>query len=227
MSESRAEAHARQQLSRQVRLKAAGLCVQCGRPAAPSTRTEGKLSKYCAEHRDVNRERQKHRQKKYYYQNRQPELYIYKEAKSRCENPRNKNYKHYGGRGIQMRFSSFSEFFACLGPRPSPKHTVDRKNNDGHYEVGNVRWATWTEQRLNRRPTPRKTHCVRGHLLSGSNLYTKVLPKRGQVRRCRACNAINAAKLKARRHSGNEYRLFAICKSSKGNIDEHRQAGND
>jgi hypothetical protein len=60
-------------------------------------------------------------------------------------------WKDYGGRGIEFRFISIEQFFAELGPRASPAHSLDRKDNDGHYEPGNVRWATKTEQQLNRR----------------------------------------------------------------------------
>ncbi len=79
-------------------------------------------------------------------------------ARDRCHNLRNKGYKNYGGRGIEFRFKNFEEFFAELGPKPSTKHTVDRIDNNGHYEVGNVRWATWKEQAGNRRPPKRRPH---------------------------------------------------------------------
>lgn len=73
----------------------------------------------------------------------------------RCHNPRNKSYPYYGGRGIavceQWR-TSFAAFITDVGPRPSPRHTLDRIDNAGDYEPGNVRWATWKEQRANRRP---------------------------------------------------------------------------
>ena len=65
---------------------------------------------------------------------------------SRCNNPRTPGYHAYGGRGIQVRYSSFDEFFADLGPRPSITHSVDRIDTNGHYEVGNCRWATRIEQ---------------------------------------------------------------------------------
>lgn len=72
-------------------------------------------------------------------------------AKSRCGNPSNAAYRHYGGRGIRMCDewkSSFEEFFSCLGEKPSGK-TLDRINVNGHYEPGNCRWATASEQRNN------------------------------------------------------------------------------
>jgi len=74
------------------------------------------------------------------------ELAIFYSAKGRCSS----NHPRYGGRGIEFRFKSFAEFFAELGPRPSPEHSIDRLDNDGHYEPGNVRWATRKEQARNK-----------------------------------------------------------------------------
>jgi hypothetical protein len=80
------------------------------------------------------------------------ELSAYYEAKYRCTNPKHKAYPYYGGRGIEFRFANIEEFLHEVGPRPSPLHSIDRINNDGHYEPGNVRWATKKEQTHNRRP---------------------------------------------------------------------------
>lgn len=80
------------------------------------------------------------------------EYRAYAAAKSRCTNPKVKNFKHYGGRGIQFNFTSFMDFYSHIGPRPSTKHSLDRIENNGHYEIGNVRWATDDEQVRNRRP---------------------------------------------------------------------------
>lgn len=80
-----------------------------------------------------------------------PEYVSYTSAKSRCKNPRNSAYRHYGGRGITFDFASFEEFYAALGPRPSPEHSVDRINNELGYSANNCRWATSAEQSRNRR----------------------------------------------------------------------------
>ena len=77
--------------------------------------------------------------------------------KQRCLNQNHEFYRHYGGRGITVceRWStSFKNFLEDMGERPSSDHTLDRyPNNDGNYEPGNVRWATWLQQNSNRRST--------------------------------------------------------------------------
>ena len=79
------------------------------------------------------------------------EYRAYFNAKERCENPRHKNYKDYGRRGVTFRFESFGEFLAEVGRRPSSAYSIDRKDNNGHYEKGNVKWSTRTEQGRNKR----------------------------------------------------------------------------
>jgi hypothetical protein len=80
------------------------------------------------------------------------EYRTYASAKQRCNCPSVESYPLYGGRGIEFRFETFSEFYEHLGPKPTPEHSIDRfPNPNGHYEKGNVRWATNTEQSRNRR----------------------------------------------------------------------------
>ena len=77
----------------------------------------------------------------------------YDEARRRCVSRLRPKFEYYGGRGIEFRFSSFTEFLSEAGPAPSSAHTLDRIDVDGHYEPGNVRWATCSEQNRNKRDT--------------------------------------------------------------------------
>jgi hypothetical protein len=74
----------------------------------------------------------------------------FRAAKDRCNNPNLKSYKDYGDRGIKFLFSSFEEFYNELGERPQGM-TLDRIDTNGHYQVGNVKWSTYTEQANNTR----------------------------------------------------------------------------
>lgn len=72
----------------------------------------------------------------------------------RCTNPNlRREWPRYGGRGIRVcdRWMAFELFFADMGLKPSPAHTIDRINTNGHYEPGNCRWATPQEQGRNTR----------------------------------------------------------------------------
>ena len=79
------------------------------------------------------------------------EYNLYQQAKSRCQCKRTRDYPSYGGRGIKFKFESFDQFLSVVGRRPTSRHSLDRKNNDGHYETGNVRWSTQRQQLKNRR----------------------------------------------------------------------------
>lgn len=70
----------------------------------------------------------------------------------RCENPSDRAWAYYGGRGIKVaaEWRSFEAFLAYVGERPVGL-SLDRIDNDGNYEPGNVRWATKHEQMMNRR----------------------------------------------------------------------------
>jgi hypothetical protein len=106
--------------------------------------------------------------------------------RQRCENPNHTKYLYYGGRGISVceRWQKFENFLMDMGPKPKGL-TLDRHpNNDGNYEPGNCRWATWSEQMKNRRKWIKlKTHCRFGHLLDSKNLIVR---KNGW-RSCRTC----------------------------------------
>lgn len=82
-----------------------------------------------------------------------PEYSVWVDMKARCFNPNVKSYKSHGARGITVcsAWLRFEAFYEYMGRRPGPGFSLDRMNNDGDYEPGNCRWATWSEQNLNRR----------------------------------------------------------------------------
>lgn len=81
----------------------------------------------------------------------------------RCHNSKNTGYCRYGNRGIAVCKewrSSFLAFLRDMGPRPSPRHSIDRINNDGDYCKDNCQWATASQQSRNTRRTIRMPHDV-------------------------------------------------------------------
>ncbi|ECO0419392.1 hypothetical protein DFV33_04705 [Salmonella enterica subsp. enterica serovar Bareilly] len=85
---------------------------------------------------------------------RSPEYGVWNAMINRCCNSNSANFGNYGGRGISVceRWkSSFENFIADMGRRPSNKHSIERVNNNGNYEPGNCIWATTTEQLSNKR----------------------------------------------------------------------------
>jgi hypothetical protein len=106
----------------------------------------------------------------------------YNDARKRCENQNCPIYSYYGGRGIEFRFTSFEEFYEELGSKPDPTYSLDRIDNNGHYEVGNVRWASKSEQVANRRkfkrPNQTNEHKAKAYLVTddeGESIIVKNL----------------------------------------------------
>lgn len=134
---------------------------------------------------------------------------VYNDMRGRCERPTHPRYASYGGRGIsvceQWR-SDFWAFVADLGPRPDgvgptgrALHSLDRIDNDGDYTPNNVRWATHSEQAINRRDTAYslrdRNTCAAGHPHTPENTRVGLDGKR----RCRTCERGWAAAARARR----------------------------
>lgn len=81
-----------------------------------------------------------------------PEPGIWRGMINRCSNSSSKYYHRYGGRGIKVcrRWKTYANFLEDMGRRPTPKHSIDRVNNDKGYSKKNCRWATSCEQNRNR-----------------------------------------------------------------------------
>ena len=82
-----------------------------------------------------------------------PQIYrLWLAIRNRCNNKRGQDYRYYGGRGIRVctRWNNFAAFAKDVGPHPGKGWTLDRRNNDGDYRRGNVRWASRKVQGRNR-----------------------------------------------------------------------------
>jgi hypothetical protein len=64
---------------------------------------------------------------------RSPEYHAYQNARKRCLDPEDRDYRYYGARGILFRFTSFKQFYDEIGDRPTAEHQLDRRNANGDY----------------------------------------------------------------------------------------------
>lgn len=84
-----------------------------------------------------------------------PEHYVWRTMIARCTNPNQKAYVYYGARGIKVckRWLKYENFLIDMGLRPSPDHSLDRKNTDADYKPSNCKWSTRSEQQKNKTTT--------------------------------------------------------------------------
>lgn len=82
-----------------------------------------------------------------------PEYNSWQHMKNRCLNPKCRDYAYYGARGITVckRWLQFEHFLTDMGRRPSPLHTLERRDNMKGYSTSNCAWATRETQARNRR----------------------------------------------------------------------------
>jgi hypothetical protein len=82
------------------------------------------------------------------------EYHSWSHMRQRCTNSKDQDFPNYGGRGItvcERWMNSFESFLEDMGPRPTPRHSIDRIDSNGNYEPGNCRWASPKVQGMNTR----------------------------------------------------------------------------
>ena len=113
-------------------------------------RCKGCRKQYGENHRIENRQYSKQ-----YYQTLRGHLnQVWNAMLRRCNNPKDQEYKNYGSRGIEVKFACFEDFYNYVVKelKVEPRSlTIDRINNDGHYEKGNIRFVTYAENNRNKR----------------------------------------------------------------------------
>jgi hypothetical protein len=85
---------------------------------------------------------------------RYPEYRTYCAMLGRCDNPKDSHYYLYGARGITVceRWrETFKHFYVDMGPKPTPAHSIERKNTNADYTPDNCEWATIDVQANNTR----------------------------------------------------------------------------
>lgn len=101
----------------------------------------------------------------YIFMPKHPLYYIWSTMIQRCTNPKHSRYADWGGRGIKVCDEWLQDYFTFekdVGLRPTPFHQIDRINNEGNYEPGNIRWSTPILQARNRRKKKTNTSGMTG-----------------------------------------------------------------
>lgn len=158
------------------------LC-ECGNYTIVSTANlKNKTTKSCG---CYNRELKAERGRKQLYKDglsNHPLYPTWSSMKARCYNKNNNRYKHYGGRGIKVcdRWkNSFKNFLEDMGEKPSKNHSLDRINVNGNYEPENCKWATGSEQAINKRQI---TQYKNIHKRKDRNRYIVTMKRNGYIR---------------------------------------------
>lgn len=89
---------------------------------------------------------------------------VWSSMHQRCSNPKNPGFVNYGARGIRVcaRWNHFENFVVDMGERPEGGFTIERMDNSRGYEPKNCKWATRSEQSINRRTFKNSSTGFRG-----------------------------------------------------------------
>jgi len=133
-------------------------CSQCDTDdsARGTVNAKGKICAICTKTNRQTRIR-KHKPAKTHGLTKHPFYERWKNIHQRCFNENNPRYHDWGGRGITVcdewkkNAKAFIDYISALKHAGEKGYSLDRKDNDGNYEPGNIRWATATEQNNNQR----------------------------------------------------------------------------
>lgn len=136
----------------------------------------------------------------------------------RCYNPKCISYRRYGGRGITVCdrwIESFENFYEDMGKRPSPHHSLDREDNDGHYIPNNCRWTTKEIQDNNK--STNQTYLVDNVLMTIAQIARKHnVPRHQLTARISKGDTLEQALSTERRYKPmHQYCLDGVSKSLK------------
>jgi hypothetical protein len=97
-----------------------------------------------------------------------PEYMVWKAMRSRCNTKGDHAYRNYGGRGISVceEWSDFVTFLTDMGTRPTPRHELDRVDNDKGYSKDNCRWITHRQNLNNKRTNRIVTYLGRSMIIA-------------------------------------------------------------
>jgi hypothetical protein len=149
---------------------------------------------------------------------RTPTYESWRAMRDRCELASHPHYQRYGGRGIRvceqwLGPEGFANFLRDMGERPSGKHSIDRIDNEGHYEPSNCKWSTMVQQHQNRSTNVNLTHNGKTQCLTAWSVETGIRISTLRARLQRGLSVEEVLTLSTDRWGRHEY-----VKASKGRV---------